>query len=103
MNRWRTNSAEIIRAFLYAAVTAMLIVAIAYLLGREGSIARDRAYFEIHDHRIAAACANAEMIEGINRLLDAAGAEMIEAVDVSELDCEDLADLDLVEATPDDR
>lgn len=87
MNRWRTNSAEIIRAFLYAAVTAMLIVAIAYLLGREGSIARDRAYFEIHDHRIGAACANAMIIGSLNVLLEDTGATPMPTPDVGELDC----------------
>ena len=85
-----SSSAEVIRAFLYAAITALVIVGLAYLLGREASRARDQAYFEIHDHRVAAACANAELVEGINRLLEAHGLELIGITGAEGLDCDNL-------------
>lgn len=97
--RWASNAGEVVRAFLYAAVTALLIVALAYLLGRSSSEARDQAYFEIHDHRIAAACVNATITDALNVLLEDAGHSPVPTPDVDPLDCDNLEELLPTEST----
>lgn len=99
MNRWAHTSGELIRAFLYAAVTATVIVALAYVLGREASAARDQAYFEIHDHRIAAQCYSAELAVGLNRLLEEAGQSPVAVPNTDGLGCAELSPVD-PNATP---
>lgn len=81
---------ELLRAFLYAAVTALVIIGLAYLLGRDAAAERDRAYFEIHDHRVASFCTSIELAEGLNRLLLAAGEELVDVPDADGIDCSDI-------------
>jgi hypothetical protein len=78
---------RLLDAFMYAFVTAGVIIGIALLLSQSSTAARDAAYQEIHQHRLAFTCFRAEVTEAMNRSLEAHGLAQMAPVDSNGIDC----------------
>lgn len=83
---WRTLATGL----MYAVLTAGVILALFSFTSGESRTRTQAAIEEIHAHRIASRCANADIVDGVNRLLQAAGEEPVPTIDLTGFDCSPL-------------
>lgn len=81
---------QALRLVISAMVTAVFVLGLAFLLlsTPERRSNEARAFQEIERHRIVSRCAFHELVNGMNRLLEADGLETIPSISTDGIDCD---------------